>query len=40
MTFAWLDPDDSAHVDADRMMTTSVFAGWQLVDDMSGEVSF
>ncbi|XP_048735534.2 uncharacterized protein LOC125650984 [Ostrea edulis] len=41
MTFAWLDTGDAVYVDADNdvnpdaLITTSVFAGWQLVDKMS-----
>ncbi|XP_048732014.1 uncharacterized protein LOC125648968 [Ostrea edulis] len=34
MTFAWLDVGDNVYVNAPRMRTTSVFAGWQLVDNM------
>ncbi|XP_056015426.1 uncharacterized protein LOC125673044 [Ostrea edulis] len=35
MTFGWLNAGEYVYVDADRMRKTSVFAGWQLVDDMS-----
>jgi hypothetical protein len=37
MSFAWLTSGQSVYVSASKMRKTSVFAGWQLVDDMSGE---
>jgi hypothetical protein len=37
MSFAWLTAGQSVYVYADRMVKSSVFAGWQLVDGMSGE---
>ncbi|XP_048732012.2 uncharacterized protein LOC125648967 isoform X2 [Ostrea edulis] len=35
MTFAWLNAGEYVYVYADKMRKTSVFAGWQLVNDMS-----
>jgi hypothetical protein len=37
MTFAWLTTGQYVYVYGTRMVKNSVFAGWQLVDDMSGE---
>ena len=36
MTFNWLNAGQSVYVYASRMASDSMFAGWQLVDDMSG----
>jgi hypothetical protein len=37
MTFAWMSAGDSIYVNADRMMKTSMFAGWQLLDGTTGK---
>lgn len=36
MTFGWLNSGDYVYAHASRMTTSSVFAGWQLVDDVNG----
>ncbi|XP_062584987.1 uncharacterized protein LOC134246625 [Saccostrea cucullata] len=33
MTFAWMNTGDSVYIEAQRLTTTSMFAGWLLVDD-------